>query len=65
MTYQPATISPALLDAKGDLIIATAADTPARLAVGGNNSLVIADSTATEGVRWVSAITTLIKWGMV
>jgi hypothetical protein len=30
-------IQPTIFDAKGDLLVATAADTPARLAVGTNN----------------------------
>ena len=38
-----------IVDAKGDLIGATAADTPARLAVGSNGQLLTADSTAATG----------------
>ncbi len=38
-------IQNAIVDAKGDLITATAADTPARLAVGTNGQYLIADST--------------------
>ena len=41
-----------VIDAKGDLIVGSAADTMARLAVGGNNDLLIADSTAANGVKW-------------
>jgi hypothetical protein len=45
-------ISPTIVDAKGDLIGATAADTPARLAVGTNGQVLTADSTAATGLKW-------------
>jgi hypothetical protein len=45
-------IQNAIVDAKGDLIAATANDTPARLAVGNNGETLVADSSATTGLRW-------------
>lgn len=43
-----------IVDAKGDLIGATAADTPARLAVGTNGQVLTADSTAATGLAWAT-----------
>jgi hypothetical protein len=48
-------IQNAIVDAKGDLIGATAADTPARLAVGTNGQVLTADSTAATGLKWAAA----------
>lgn len=48
-------IQNAIIDAKGDLIVGTAADTPARLAVGTNGHVLTADSTAASGVKWAAA----------
>jgi hypothetical protein len=45
-------IPKSLVDAKGDLIAATADNTPARLAVGTNDQVLIADSTAATGMKW-------------
>ena len=47
-------IQNAIVDAKGDLIGATAADTPARLAVGTNGQVLTADSTAGTGLAWTT-----------
>jgi hypothetical protein len=45
-------IQNAIVDAKGDLITATAADTPARLAVGANNLFLQAASGESTGLKW-------------
>ena len=47
----PATI----VDAKGDLIAATAADAVSRLAVGANDTVLTADSTTATGLKWAAA----------
>ena len=47
----PATI----VDAKGDIIAATAADAVSRLAVGANATVLTADSTAATGMKWAAA----------
>jgi len=49
----PATI----IDAKGDLIVGTAADTAARLPVGVNGCVLTADSSVSGGVKWAAPST--------
>lgn len=41
-----------LVDAKGDLLVATAADTIERLAVGVNGLTLVADSAQSKGLKW-------------
>jgi hypothetical protein len=47
-------IQNAIVDAKGDLIAASAADTPARLAVGSNGETLVADSSTSTGLRYTA-----------
>lgn len=52
---QATAINPTIVDAKGDIIAATAADTVARLAVGSNNTVLTADSSTATGLKWAAA----------
>ena len=47
-------IQPTIVDAKGDLIVATAADTVSRLAVGSANQVLTVDSSTTTGLKWAA-----------
>jgi hypothetical protein len=47
-------LTEALVDAKGDLLIASGADAVTRLAVGTNNHVLTADDSATNGVKWAA-----------
>ena len=48
-------IDKTIVDAKGDLIVASAADTVGRLAVGATNGhILMVDSTASLGVKWAA-----------
>jgi hypothetical protein len=54
-TQIDAQIPDSLLTTKGDIIAATGASTPARLGVGANDQVLIADSTTATGLKWGSA----------
>ena len=54
LTNANAAIAKTIVDAKGDLIAATAADTVSRLAVGTNGQVLAADSTAATGLAWTT-----------
>jgi hypothetical protein len=47
-------IQPTIVDAKGDLIAAVAADSVNRLAVGSNDQVLVADSGTSTGLAWKS-----------
>jgi len=47
-------ISNSILDAKGDLIVASSADTPGKLSVGTDGQVLTAASTAALGVTWTT-----------
>jgi len=49
-----AAIPKSTVTTKGDLIVATASSTVTRVAVGANNTILTADSTAASGVKWAA-----------
>ena len=54
-TNANAAIAKTIVDAKGDIIAATAADSVSRLAVGANNTVLTADSTTPTGLKWAAS----------
>jgi hypothetical protein len=52
-----AAIPKSLVDAKGDIVTATADNTPARVAVGTNEHRLVADSAETTGLKYVADTT--------
>jgi hypothetical protein len=48
------TISNTLIDAKGDILAGSAADTVSRLAVGANDTVLTADSSTATGLKWAT-----------
>jgi hypothetical protein len=51
---QSTAINPTIVDAKGDIIAATAADTVSKLTVGANNTVLTADSAEATGLKWAT-----------
>jgi len=49
-------IQNSIVDAKGDIVAASAADTPARLAVGSNGETLVADSSTSTGLRYQAPV---------
>ena len=56
----PTAISNTIVDAKGDLIAATAADTVARIAVGTSGQVLAVNSATATGLQWQDPASTLI-----
>ena len=53
-THSHGEITASIVDAKGDIIAATAADTVSRLAVGANDTVLTADSSTSTGLKWAT-----------
>jgi hypothetical protein len=56
LTNANAAIAKSIVDAKGDIIAATAADTVSRLAVGANDTVLTADSSTGTGLKWATPV---------
>jgi hypothetical protein len=54
-TNAGAAIAKSLVDAKGDIIAATADNTVDRLAVGANDTVLTADSSTSTGLKWAAS----------
>jgi hypothetical protein len=54
-------IDKTLFDAKGDILVATAADTPGKLTVGTNGQYLAANSATATGLNWVTLDTSAIE----
>jgi len=61
-TQIDAQIPDSILTTKGDLIAATGANTPARVGVGLDGQVLVADSTAASGVAWATPTSGAITW---
>ena len=54
VTSSPGLVQESLVDAKGDLLAASADNTSTRLGVGSNTYVLTADSTEATGIKWAS-----------
>jgi hypothetical protein len=56
----PGVAADTIWDAKGDIVVATAADTAAKLAVGADYSGLVAEAAQASGLRWVPGASVLL-----
>jgi hypothetical protein len=61
-TQIDAQIPDSLLTTKGDIIAASGASTPARLAVGSDGQVLTADAASASGVKWATPTSGAITW---
>ena len=52
LAFEGDVITKSIINAKGDLIVGSADDTPSILSVGSNDSILVADSNESLGVKW-------------
>jgi len=52
-------------DSKGDLVVATGANTADRLPIGSNGQYLVVDSTQNLGVKWTSVVAGSSAWGAI
>lgn len=55
-------VSPQVVDAKGDIVIGTAADTVGRLGVGTNGQYLVANSGTATGLEWQTLTIPEVTW---
>lgn len=55
-------VAKTFFDAKGDLITATADNTPAIISVGANGTYLTADSSEATGLKWTTAASPTVSW---
>lgn len=60
----PGVTADAEFDAKGDIVAGTGADAGARLAVGANDTMLMADSAQATGMKWAAASTVRTAIGL-
>lgn len=64
-TNASAAINKTIVDAKGDIIAATAADTVSRLGVGANDTVLTADSSTATGLKWAASAAPTTAWTLI
>ena len=53
--FEDEVLTEATFTTKGDIVVATGADTPVRIGVGDNTHVLTADSEEASGVKWAAS----------